>query len=263
MISEPAPVISVVIPAWNESAYLPRLIDSVDTARTRYRGGSDRIEVILADNASTDDTAKIASSRGHHVVPVNQRCISAVRNGGAAVATGELLAFVNADFRIDPETFNFIADVMGRAGIVGGATGVVFERWSLGIRMSWLLILTPMWMLGLDGGVWFCRRSDFVSLGGFDERFRTGEDVRFLMALKRQGRMRNPREQLITRFTARRFSLKPALAAESTRKFERYGDWHLFREVLRNLPLRLFGRRAPDQYVERYWYQGRGPGSPR
>ncbi len=58
-----APIrISLVIPAWNEERYLPRLLDSVDAARARYRGGADRIEVIVADNASTDRTADSGNS---------------------------------------------------------------------------------------------------------------------------------------------------------------------------------------------------------
>jgi hypothetical protein len=37
---EANPLISLVIPAWNEAAFLPRLLDSVDAARRRYRGGA-------------------------------------------------------------------------------------------------------------------------------------------------------------------------------------------------------------------------------
>ncbi|HEU5163589.1 MAG TPA: glycosyltransferase, partial [Thermoanaerobaculia bacterium] len=63
-----APTISVVIPAYNEEAYLPRLLDSIDRARERY--GRDAVEVIVGDNTSTDATARIAAERGCTVVPV-------------------------------------------------------------------------------------------------------------------------------------------------------------------------------------------------
>jgi len=62
-----SPDISLVIPAWNEAAYLPRLLDSVDVARKQYRGGVARIEVIVADNDSTDETPQIAAARGCRV----------------------------------------------------------------------------------------------------------------------------------------------------------------------------------------------------
>ena len=94
-----APRFSLIIPAWNEQAYLPRLLDTVDEARTRYRGGPDAAEVIVADNDSTDATAVIARDRGCRVVHVAKRRIAAARNGGAGIARGEILCFVDADFR--------------------------------------------------------------------------------------------------------------------------------------------------------------------
>lgn len=58
---EDNPKISLVIPAFNEAAYLPRLLDTVDVARNRYRCGASLIEVVVADNASTDETPQIAA----------------------------------------------------------------------------------------------------------------------------------------------------------------------------------------------------------
>ena len=52
--------ISLVIPAHNEERYLPRLLDSLDTARDQWRRGADALEVVVADNDSTDKTAQIA-----------------------------------------------------------------------------------------------------------------------------------------------------------------------------------------------------------
>ena len=88
------PRLSLVIPAWNEAALLPRLLASVATARTRWiQSGRDAnaIEVIVADNGSTDATATIAREAGCIVVPVEKRVIAASRNGGAAAAHGEIL----------------------------------------------------------------------------------------------------------------------------------------------------------------------------
>ena len=50
--------ISLVIPAYNEAELLPRLLDTVDTARQCYRHGATAVEVIVADNGSTDRTGK-------------------------------------------------------------------------------------------------------------------------------------------------------------------------------------------------------------
>jgi len=58
------PIISVVIPAYNEAHYLPYLLDTIDQAKSRYQGGAHAAEVIVANNNSRDDTARIAADRG-------------------------------------------------------------------------------------------------------------------------------------------------------------------------------------------------------
>lgn len=254
------PRISLVIPAFNEALCLPRLLDSVAVAQERYRHGAAGVEVIVADNDSTDQTAEIGHARGCHVVHVAKRRIAAARNGGAAVAHGSILAFCDADFRIHPETFNYIESVMQRPGFIGGATGLEMERWSLGIAVTWYLVLPPLWMLGMDGGVWFCHRRDFEAVRGFEEDLQFAEDVAFLRKLKRRGAQRHPRERLATRFTARKLGLERALAVNSARKWDKHGDWHMIPDVLRVGFYLLFSRSRLDAYARRYWYEDReGP----
>ena len=254
MSPDPTCDISLVIPAWNEAAFLPRLLDTIDEARSRYEGGPDAVEVIVADNSSTDTTADIATARGCRVVSVAKRCIASARNGGAAVAQGTLLAFVDADFRIHPDTFNYIHAAMQSPTIIGGGTGLVMERWSAGIAATWYLIMPPLLLLGMDGGVWFCRRSDFEHVGGYDETVRAGEDVRFLLALRRLGRQRQPKAKLANRFTPRRLGLERAFAIASCRKFDSHGDWHMLAATLRGLALLPFSRRKVDDLIHKYWY---------
>jgi len=131
----------MVIPAYNEEAWLPRLLDSAGIARERYRGGADAIEIIVADNDSTDATAHIARAHGFKVVTVEKRAIAAARNGGAKLARGEFLCFIDADSRIHPETFNAIDAALAAGRFVAGATGIHPERWSVGIAATWLLAL--------------------------------------------------------------------------------------------------------------------------
>src|SRR5947207_14065985 len=90
---------TLVIPAHNEETLLPRLLDTVDVARARYSFGAGAIEVIVADNASTDRTAEIAAARGCRVVSVAKRAIAAARNGGAAEASRPILGLVDAAMR--------------------------------------------------------------------------------------------------------------------------------------------------------------------
>ena len=187
------PRISLIIPAYNEAAYLPRLLDSVDAARARFDRGAGAVEVIVADNASTDATAKIAAARGCRVARVEKRIIGASRNGGARAARGEVLAFIDADSRIHPETFNAIDRALAEWRFVAGATGVRMERMSAGIALTYALLVPWVWATGFDTGVVFCRRDDFLAVGGYDEDRLFAEDVFFLVKLWRLGRRRGQR----------------------------------------------------------------------
>src|SRR3989442_12568617 len=97
---------SVIIPAYNEEQYLPRLLESIEIARANYSGGPDQVEVIVADNDSTDATAEVAALYGARVVTVAKRRIAAARNGGARIAQGEILCFIVADSTLHPPTFD-------------------------------------------------------------------------------------------------------------------------------------------------------------
>jgi glycosyltransferase involved in cell wall biosynthesis len=217
----------------------------VEAARERYRGGRDQVEVIVADNASTDLTAALARERGCAVVQVEKRVIAAVRNGGARAARGEILAFADADYRIHAETFNAVEAALASARHVGGATGVTLERWSPGIFATWLLLIPWVILLRMDTGVVFCRREDFERVGGYDERRPFAEDVAFLLALRRLGRSRG---QTLTRATSAR-------AIASVRKFDRHGDWHYFRHMVGVGLSALRDPRSMTSFARRYWYE--------
>lgn len=238
------PAISLVIPCYNEAALLPRLLTSVDAARRAFAGGPDEIEVIVSDNGSTDDTAAIATARGCRVVSTTVRRIGAVRNAGAAVARGAILAFIDADSQVHPDTFNVLASHLGRPEIVGGSTGATMERWSAGIVATYAMIIPFVWLTNLDIGVVFCRRADFDTIGGYDASMKFAEDVKFLLALRRLGRSRD----------SRLVRARSAKVIASTRKFDRFGDWHYITLMVKG-PWYLISGRRRAAFADEYWYK--------
>lgn len=235
---------SVVIPARNEEALLPRLLDTVEAARRAYRGGAERVEVVVADNVSTDRTPEIARAKGARVVRVEKRVIGAVRNGGAREAHGEVLVFVDADIRMHPGTFDAIDAALATDRVVGGATGVRLERMSAGLAVTYAALMPMVWLMRMDTGPTFCLRADFEAIGGYDESLLVAEDVALLFALKRLGR---PRGQRLTR-------LRSAKAIASVRKFDAYGDWHYFR-LAAAVALQVLRRgQKGSRFLDRYWY---------
>jgi glycosyltransferase involved in cell wall biosynthesis len=246
----PLAQLSLVIPAWNEAALLPRLLDSVDVARQRWVDAGNpaaSIEVILADNGSTDATASIASARGCIVVPVEKRVIAASRNGGAAVASGSILCFVDADSVLHPQCFVAVAAAMGDPHALGGATGVTMERWSLGIALTYAMMVPFVWVTGMDTGLVFWRRADFEALGGYDESRLFAEDLDFLYRLRRLGRGRGQR---LVR-------LRQVKTITSTRKFDTHGEWHYFRHMPAQAWQLIRHHRGADAFASRYWYGDR------
>lgn len=238
---------SLVIPAYNEASLLPALLDSVDVARAQYRGGAGAIEVIVADNASTDETAAIAGARGCRAVYVEKRAIAAARNSGAAIALGEIVCFIDADSRIHADTFNAIDSTLARGDVIVGATGVRPDRWSIGIVATWMMALPIVYVMGVDAGVVFCRRADFETIGGYDESLLYAEDIQLLIDLKRLGRKRG---QGFRR-------TRDVIAHTSTRKFDKHGHWHYFIDMPRVAFWMMFNKSRSEKFTRAYWYEDR------
>jgi glycosyltransferase involved in cell wall biosynthesis len=93
------PRVSCIIPVFNGERYLAETLDSV-FAQTHVPA-----EVIVADDGSTDRSAEIAQTYPRPVVTIHQPNAghAAARNLGLSIATGELVAFVDADDLWHPE----------------------------------------------------------------------------------------------------------------------------------------------------------------
>ena len=88
-----APTFSVIIPVYNGAGTIARAIESV--LAQSYPSS----ELIVVDDGSTDDTARVVRAFGQQLTYLYQanRGVSAARNAGARRATGEWLAFLDAD----------------------------------------------------------------------------------------------------------------------------------------------------------------------
>ncbi len=111
------PKVSVVVPSFNGSRTLPACLDSL--THLNYPN----YEVILVDDGSTDDTAKIAAHYPSvRTIHQDNRGLSAARNAGIAVTTGEIVAFTDSDCRVDEDwLYYLVGDLLKTdAGAIGG-----------------------------------------------------------------------------------------------------------------------------------------------
>jgi glycosyltransferase involved in cell wall biosynthesis len=100
------PLISVIIPVYNGEKFLPGCLDAV--ASSSYK----KYELIVVDDCSTDDSARISRERGALVLKMSRQSGPAgARNLGAQKARGAVLLFVDADVVVKPDTIERVAAI--------------------------------------------------------------------------------------------------------------------------------------------------------
>lgn len=107
--------ISVIVPAHNVEPYISRCLDSLLAQTVRD------FEIILVDDGATDRTGAIAdryAARDHRVRVVHRvnGGLSAARNSGLDIATGELVSLVDGDDWVDPQMLERMAARMEESG---------------------------------------------------------------------------------------------------------------------------------------------------
>jgi len=175
-------VVSFIIPALNEERRIGRCLQSIERLDPSPSVGG--TEVIVVDNCSTDRTAEISRGQGAIVEQVPPGHPSRARNAGARRATGEWLAFVDADCELPAKWLTtcgahllldeqIVAAGGGMSGPAADATWV--ERaWYEIAHAARPAVSTPVrWLPTFNLLV---RRSAFEAIGGFDESLSTCED---------------------------------------------------------------------------------------
>jgi len=183
----PAPIVSVVMIVWNHA----------DLTLTGLRGLADQtdipLEVIIVDNASTDETSELLGRLSGVTIirnPANLGFTVAI-NIGAKAARGEFLLLLNNDAALAPGSLTQMVDAARRSSTVGAVGGkLVYTDGSLQEAGSIIWSDGSCDAYGRGGDpsapefnferpVDFCsaallltRRSLFEQLGGLDERYR-------------------------------------------------------------------------------------------
>ena len=139
----------------------------------------------MVDNGSRDGTADALRSYGDRIVRLQEatRGPAAARNAGLRGARGEVVAFTDADCRVDPDWLTAVVAPLDnpRVGIAGGTIRAIppasdVERFGELIHdhRQAIEVFEPPYAITMN---WASRRAVLDELGGFDERFRRCEDV--------------------------------------------------------------------------------------
>jgi rSAM/selenodomain-associated transferase 2 len=209
--------VSLIIPALNEAEALPSTLQAVAALDPPAH------EVVVVDGGSEDQTVALAKAAGCRVLraaPGRARQM----NAGAGVASGDLLCFLHADTRLAVDAIRVMGQTLSDPRIAGAGFTSLMEG-TRGVR--WLtsfhnfiktyyapLLFRPVGyfkrgvrLLFGDQAI-FCRRRDFLAVGGFEE-IHVMEEASLCERLSARGRI------LQLRRTVR----------SSDRRVRRWGFW--------------------------------------
>jgi len=227
---------SIIIPARNEEHTLPRCIGALRGA-LEHRSH----EIIVVINRCEDKTELVASTLGCRIVHDESKNLACIRNAGARLASGEVMITVDADSIVSANMFAAIEQGLSRGDVIGGGVLIIPERWSVGILLTGICLLPYVIFGGISAGLFFCKRSDFEAIGGFNENLVSVEDIDFARRLRAWGAKQNKRF----------LNLYRAYIVTSCRKFDRLGDWYFLLHPWKFVTL-LKGRNQAE--ANAIWY---------
>ncbi len=190
------PFVSVIIPVRDQPENLMECIASLENLCYP----KDKLEIIVVDDGSKQEVARILSSPGIRIIRHEEsKGQSAGRNAGAAVARGDIFAFLDADCIAGK---NWLAETVPffRAVNAGAAGGYIdgyyrdsfldrYERAFSSLNMGQRLIMEAKSSSAfyVPTANLLVSRDVFKAVGGFNEKMQIGEDVDFCWRLRDLG----------------------------------------------------------------------------
>ncbi len=169
------PKVSFVIPAYNEARYIEECLGSIVN---EARGQID-FELIVIDNGSSDETARLAKLYTDQVYSIERSSVSKARNYGAGEAVNDIIAFIDADVTVTSDWINqfknLYASLHANKDFITGSQCLVPPNGTW-IERHWFSNLTDQY---LGGANIVTSKEVWENIAGFDESLKSGEDYDF------------------------------------------------------------------------------------
>lgn len=181
------PLLSFVIPVRNDAARLETCLASI-----RADAGLTPVEIIVADNGSTDASADVARANGATVLSLPSRPVSEVRNAAARSAQSDYLAFVDADHHLGSGWIAAALESLSDDRVSVAGAEYHAPRDGTWVQRAYDLFrdheaLGPRVVDWLPSGNIVVRRTLFERVHGFDTALESCEDVDFCRRVREAG----------------------------------------------------------------------------
>ncbi len=232
--------ISVIIPTKNEE----KLLGDCLALFTPERKRDFKLELIVSDGGSSDATIGIAMSYADklavHEDPTRRQTIAEGRNRGAAIASGDILMFLNADSH-PADLDKFLERIRTRFSIDPSLAALAVkvqvepsERKFSDILFHSFFNQYVKWLnrIGIGMGRGECqilRRTAFKAIKGYDATLAAGEDFELYNRVNEIGKVRYDGTLLVY---------------ESPRRYRKFGYMKVYSEWVRNGFSVLFKKKA-------------------
>jgi glycosyltransferase involved in cell wall biosynthesis len=173
-------MLSIVIPTYNASRFIPGLMDSI------FRQAVDDMEVIIVDDCSTDDTVSIARRYPVRIIQMEKNSGPArARNRGVEAATGDVIFFLDSDVEVLDGTIQEVKNYFAKNPSANCVIGVcATEPLNKGFVPKYMALFEYIHLLDTPGNkvsvfaprCGAIKKSLFQEVGGYDESYK-GADV--------------------------------------------------------------------------------------
>lgn len=185
-------MISIIIPTYNEADQVSETIKKTIAASAGIK-----MEIIIADGGSTDDTLALAQKYGVRTITSKAKGRAAQMNTGASIAMGNICYFLHAD-SIPPANFPGYITLAMDAGNTSGCFRLAFDyqHWFLKAN-CWFTRFNVNAVRFGDQSL-FVTKEVFIKSGGFREDLTVMEDQEIIHRLKKYGRFTVMNAEVIT-----------------------------------------------------------------
>ncbi|MBF2098575.1 MAG: glycosyltransferase [Gloeomargaritaceae cyanobacterium C42_A2020_066] len=187
MVSQHEPTVSVIVPCYNQAAYLSAAIESVNAQTWKS------YEVIVVNDGSKDNTDEVARryETVHYLEQANQG-VSSARNNGLKIARGKYIVFLDSDDVLLPTAFESGIQTLERQPLAAFVSSCCELRTRNGKQLTCspevsnpsyeeLLRRNYIWH---PASVMF-RRESLDKIGGFDSQYKVSQDFDIYIRLAR------------------------------------------------------------------------------